>query len=432
MFLKKNLKKSILAIAVASLSSNLYASGFQLQESSASGLGRAFSGEGAIADNASSGNRNPASMTMFDRATFSGGAIYVQPEVEITGTSPQGNDMHANDITPNEWVPNLHFVLPINEKWALGAFATSNYGLSTHFNDEYAAGPLAGTTKLQTGNFNLSTAYRVNEHFSLGLGANAVYAKAKIRRYAGESASGAMQPNSTVAYLHGDEWGYGWNAGMLYEIDKDNRIGLSYRSKIDIDFKGTYKSDLNSRLNGYQPITGLPWGTDGSSRSGKLTLTLPEIWELSGYHKVAPKWAMHYTLSYTSWSEFEELKAKDSDGNVLFQKHEGFRDAYRMALGTTYYHDETWTWRAGIAFDDSAVPASNRSISIPDQDRLWLSMGTTYNFTPDASVDVGVSYMHGQKVKISEKQNNSANSPVYHFESEGKAWLYGVNLNYTF
>ncbi|SQI38418.1 Outer membrane flp protein [Leminorella richardii] len=120
MFLKKNFKKSLLAFTVAALSSNVYASGFQLQESSASGLGRAFSGEGAIADNASSGNRNPASMTMFNRATVSGGAIYVQPEVEITGTSPKGNDLHANDVTPNEWVPNLHFILPVNENWSLG------------------------------------------------------------------------------------------------------------------------------------------------------------------------------------------------------------------------------------------------------------------------------------------------------------------------
>ncbi|WP_234370036.1 hypothetical protein, partial [Citrobacter freundii] len=34
------------------------------------------------------------------------------------------------------------------------------------------------------------------------------------------------------------------------------------------------------------------------------------------------------------------------------------------------------------------------------------------------------SYMHGQKVKFEEGP--------YSFESEGKAWLYGMNLNYAF
>ncbi|VEJ54463.1 long-chain fatty acid transporter FadL [Pragia fontium] len=428
---KNILRKSALAIVVAALSSNLYASGFQLQESSASGLGRAFSGEGVIADNASSGNRNPASMMMFDRPTFSGGAIYVQPTVKITGTSPSGSDMSSSDITPNEWVPNLHFIYPINDRWAVGTSLTTNYGLSTEFSDEYVAGPLAGKTELTTGNFNFSAAYRINEYLSFGAGFNAVYAKAKISRYAGENQNG-MPSNTEVAHLKGDEWGYGWSTGLLYEIDKDNRIGLSYRSKVDIDFTGDYSSNLPSNINGMQSVTGYPWGTNGSTMSGDLTLNLPEIWELSGYHKVAPKWAMHYTLAYTSWSEFEQLKGTDSDGNTLFYKHEGFRDAYRIALGTTYYHNENWTWRAGIAFDDSAVPAKNRSISIPDQDRVWLSTGATYNFTKDASVDVGISYMNGKEVKVEEKLNNSPNSPVYTFHSKGKAWLYGLNLNYTF
>lgn len=63
-----------------------------------------------------------------------------------------------------------------------------------------------------------------------------------------------------------------------------------------------------------------------------------------------------------------ELKAtKTSGGETLFYKDEGFKDSYRIALGTTYYHDDNWTFRTGIAFDDSPVPASNRSISIPDQ-----------------------------------------------------------------
>ena len=130
------------------------------------------------------------------------------------------------------------------------------------------------------------------------------------------------------------------------------------------------------------------------------------------------------TLAYTSWSQFQQLKATSTSGDTLFQKHEGFKDAYRIALGTTYYYDDNWTFRTGIAFDDSPVPAQNRSISIPDQDRFWLSAGTTYAFNKDASVDVGVSYMHGQSVKINEGP--------YQFESEGKAWLFGTNFNYAF
>ncbi|HAP83573.1 MAG TPA: long-chain fatty acid transporter FadL [Atlantibacter hermannii] len=447
--------KSLLAVAVAIVSSQAWSAGFQLNEFSSSGLGRAYSGEGAIADNAGSASRNPAAIMMFDRPSFSGGAIFVDPDVNVSGRSPSGRTLDADNIAPTAWVPNLHFVAPINEQFGWGASVTSNYGLATEFNDSYAAGSMGGKTDLETLNLNLSGAYRLNNNFSFGLGFNAVYAKAKLERYAGDlgqltagqlrrnPAFGTATPqgaqlaalagyansldsNTQIARLKGNEWGYGWNAGIMYELDENNRYSLTYRSEVKVDFEGDYRSELSSSpaINAALSSQGLPYGTGGSTIGGNLTLNLPEMWELSGYNKVAPQWAIHYSLAYTSWSQFEELKATSNNGQTLFYKDESFRDSYRLALGTTYFMDDNWTLRAGIAFDDSPVPSDHRSISIPDQDRLWLSTGATYAFNKDASVDVGVSYMHGQHVEFTEGP--------YTFKSEGKAWLYGANFNYAF
>ncbi|MEB6378578.1 long-chain fatty acid transporter FadL [Leclercia adecarboxylata] len=433
-------KKTALAVAVAIVSTSAWSAGFQLNEFSSSGLGRAYSGEGAIADDAGNASRNPALIMMFDRPTFSAGAIFVDPDVDISGRSPTGASLNADNIAPTAWVPNLHFVAPINEQFGWGASVTSNYGLATEFNNNYTAGAYGGKTDLETLNLNLSGAYRLDNHWSFGVGFDAVYAKAKIERYAGDlgrivAGSGALPPalarqvagiqgDTQIAYLKGDEWGFGWNAGILYEIDKNNRYGFTYRSEVKIDFDGDYKSSLPSAYNQILGNFGLPMGTDGRTTGGSLTLNLPEMWELSGYNRVAPQWAIHYSLTYTSWSQFQELKATNSGGDTLFYKDESFRDAYRIALGTTYYMDDNWTFRTGIAFDDSPVPADKRSISIPDQDRFWLSAGATYAFNKDASIDAGVSYMHGQKVSFQEGP--------YEFSSEGKAWLYGMNFNYAF
>ena len=433
--------KSALAVAVAIISTQAWSAGFQLNEFSSSGLGRAYSGEGAIADDAGNASRNPALIMMFDRPTFSAGAVYIDPDVNISGKSPYtGRSTDADNIAPTAWVPNAHFVMPINEQFGWGASVTSNYGLATEFGDNYAAGAFGGKTDLETLNLNLSGAYRLDSHWSFGVGFDAVYAKAKIERYAGDlgkvvAGSGALPPalarqvagipaDTQIAYLKGDEWGFGWNAGILYELDKNNRYGFTYRSEVKIDFDGDYKSSLPSAYNQILGNFGLPMGTNGSTTGGSLSLHLPEMWELSGYNKVAPQWAIHYSLTYTSWSQFQELKATNSKGDTLFYKDESFRDAYRIALGTTYYMDDNWTFRTGIAFDDSPVPADKRSISIPDQDRFWLSAGATYAFNKDASIDAGISYMHGQKVSFKEGP--------YEFSSEGKAWLYGMNFNYAF
>ena len=222
---QKNLfTKSALAVAVAIVSSQAYSAGFQLNEFSSSGLGRAYSGEGAVADNAGSASRNPATIMMFDRPMFSGGAVFVDPDVNISGRSPSGRSTNADNIAPTAWVPNLHFVAPINEQFGWGASVTSNYGLATEFNNDYTAGSVAGKTDLETLNLNLSGAYRLNNNWSFGLGFDAVYAKAKIERYAGDlpqliAGSGKLPPqlagpvsqipaDTQIAHLKGDEWGF--------------------------------------------------------------------------------------------------------------------------------------------------------------------------------------------------------------------------------
>lgn len=184
---KTRFTQSALAVAVALVSTQAWSAGFQLNEFSSSGLGRAYSGEGAIADDAGNASRNPALIMMFDRPTMSAGAIFIDPDVNISGKSPSGKSLNADNIAPTAWVPNLHYVAPINDQFGWGASITSNYGLATEYADDYAAGTMGGQTDLTTVNLNLSGAYRLNDHWSFGLGFDAVYAKAKIERYAGDA-----------------------------------------------------------------------------------------------------------------------------------------------------------------------------------------------------------------------------------------------------
>ncbi len=171
---KTRFTQSALAVAVALVSTQAWSAGFQLNEFSASGLGRAYSGEGAIADDAGNASRNPALIMMFDRPTMSAGAVFVDPGVNVSGTSPTGKSLKADNIAPTAWVPNFHFVAPINDQFGWGASITSNYGLATEYNDDYAAGSMGGKTDLTTANFNLSGAYRLDSNWSFGLGFDAV------------------------------------------------------------------------------------------------------------------------------------------------------------------------------------------------------------------------------------------------------------------
>ena len=112
----------------------------------------------------------------------------------------------------------------------------------------------------------------------------------------------------------------------------------------------------------------------------------------------------------------------------MFYKKEGFKDSWRYALGATYDLNEKWTFRTGIAYDTSAA-GDYHTISIPDTDRKWLSLGATYRFTPNLSLDLGYAYVQGKKTHFVEDEGQPTSAT---FTSSAHASLYGFHVNYSF
>lgn len=430
-----------------------------MAEVSTSGLGRAYAGEAAIADNASVVATNPALMSLFKTNQFSVGGVYVDSRINMNGDVDSyaiisdsikvTNDgsASARNVVPGAFVPNLYFVAPVNDKFALGAGMNVNFGLKSEYDDSYDAGVFGGKTDLTAINLNLSGAYRVTEGLSLGLGVNAVYAKAQVERNAGLIADTVKdnqvkntltvqqeplkfidkylpsKDTSVVSLQDRAAWGFGWNAGVMYQFNEANRIGLAYHSKVDIDFTDRTATSLEANVI-------------KASKTGDLTLTLPDYLELSGFHQLTDKLAVHYSYKYTHWSRLTKLNASFEDGKKAFDKELQYSNNSRVALGASYNLDEKLTLRAGIAYDQAAS-RHQRSAAIPDTDRTWYSLGATYKFTPNLSVDLGYAYLKGKKVHFKEvktigDKRSLALSTTANYTSQAHANLYGLNLNYSF
>ncbi|HHF5069087.1 TPA: porin [Haemophilus influenzae] len=449
----KKFNQSILATAMLLAAGGANAAAFQLAEVSTSGLGRAYAGEAAIADNASVVATNPALMSLFKTAQFSTGGVYVDSRINMNGDvnaaiknlnmqfTKYGSASQRN-VVPGAFVPNLYFVAPVNDKFALGAGMNVNFGLKSEYDDSYDAGIFGGKTDLTAINLNLSGAYRVTEGLSLGLGVNAVHANAQVERNAGIIAESIKDPQTKDAlqkvapgtkitdYLTSKDksvvslqdraaWGFGWNAGVMYQFNEANRIGLAYHSKVDIDF-----TDRTATSLGKKDIV--------AGKTGNLTFTLPDYLELSGFHQLTDKLAVHYSYKYTHWSRLTKLYASYENGEKAFDKELQYSNNSRVALGASYNLYEKLTLRAGIAYDQAAS-RHHRSAAIPDTDRTWYSLGATYKFTPNLSVDLGYAYLKGKKVHFKEEQQVGDHIiTTANYTSQAHANLYGLNLNYSF
>ncbi|CKG87051.1 porin [Haemophilus influenzae] len=457
----KKFNQSLLATAMLLAAGGANAAAFQLAEVSTSGLGRAYAGEAAIADNASVVATNPALMSLFKTAQFSTGGVYIDSRINMNGdvtssatiiatsgmTATKYGSASARNVVPGAFVPNLYFVAPVNDKFALGAGMNVNFGLKSEYDDSYDAGVFGGKTDLTAINLNLSGAYRVTEGLSAGLGVNAVYAKAQVERNAGilvdtvkdGQVTGALatlgepyknlpqhlpsKDKSVVSLQDRAAWGFGWNAGVMYQFNEANRIGLAYHSKVDIDFTDRTATSLEANVI-------------KEGKKGDLTLTLPDYLELSGFHQLTDKLAVHYSYKYTHWSRLTRLYASSENGKKAFDKELQYSNNSRVALGASYNLDEKLTLRAGIAYDQAAS-RHQRSAAIPDTDRTWYSLGATYKFTPNLSVDLGYAYLKGKKVHFKEvktigEQRALTFNTTANYTSQAHANLYGLNLNYSF
>lgn len=417
------LTPSILTVCIGVLPLNVFAAAFQLAEHSATGLGRAFAGEAAIADSAAVVARNPALMSLFKNAELSISGTYISPDVSVIGESAPAYSSAAaldqDSIAPEAFIPAIYYVTPINEKVALGFGVFSNFGLATEFSDDYAAGQLAGTSEITTVHFNASVSYQLNANWSAGLGLNYIYADANLVRHFGDNPLG-LPAQTEAVNLEGDDSGYGWNVGVAYEIAKGSRLGLQYRSKTTINFDGDYSNQLPAALG----------GLEGTVLPGTLELELPATAEFSGVHLIDEQWTFNYSVVWTQWSSFESLEAYVSSSETpAFTKQENFSNSFRYAIGGSYQLDKNTILRAGVAYDTTPTDDGHLSISIPDSNRKWLSVGASYILDETSSVDMGFSIIKGSEQTFSEADNLGSQ---WGFRTSGDATIFSAQYNHKF
>ncbi|MEZ8802358.1 outer membrane protein transport protein [Vibrio splendidus] len=398
-------KKSLLAVTITLASSQAMAAGFQLNAQSATGIGRAFAGDAVIADNASVMARNPAAMALFDKTELSLGFESITSMIEVkdatyTGLGGPTAISDTDDVGDTSIAPNIHLIVPVNDKFAWGVNAYSNFGTKTEFSDNYGAKEFGGLTDIMSINFGLAGSYRLNDQWSFGAGLDLIYGQGTMKR---EHAVFGDLVNVDKA----DGWAVGFNIGTVYELDENNRFGLSYR----------YSPEMTAE----------------DDKGQEITLPLPDMAEFSGYHKIEDtKFAVHYSVQWIGWSAFDQVEFRNLKDNFVgigasYDKPYEWQDGWHYAIGGTYYLNDTWTLRTGYMYDTSAQDELT-SVSVPDSDRQWFSAGFTYHIDTASNIDFGFTYLLGDDVSVSENSGVSTLTATTHAD----AILMGLQYSRSF
>jgi long-chain fatty acid transport protein len=389
---------------IISLGAN--AGGFALIEQSVSSMGTAYANGSAGIDDASTIFFNPASMTRLDGKNASGGAHIVRSDVEFSGKGYYNPDNPAyqqgplaplnlagqpidgkknDDLGLTAVVPHAAYSHQYDDQLWFGLTVNTPYGLRTEYSDNWVGRYNAIKSDLTTVNINPSIAWKIDEHASVGFGVSALYADGELTQAVdGGLLVGAPGSDDGKAKLTGDDWGYGYNLGVLLKPSDSTRLGIAYRSKVDLTIKGDAKvSGLSNPLN----------ASRNGTQNAKLDLTLPDTLSLSGLHQLNPRWTIMADITWTKWSSLNELDVQLQDGSESVTPLQ-WNDTTRYAIGAVYKYNESWLFRTGAAFDQTPVPnARLRTARVPDADRTWLAIGANYKYNKQLSFDLGYAHL---------------------------------------
>lgn len=404
------------------------ASGFQLLEQNASGLGNAYAGSAAVAEDASTIFFNPAGMTYLQGTEVSLGASAIRPSYQYTNANSRTGVLNGEggDAGGLAALPNAYVSQALGKSLFLGLGVGAPFGLKTEYDNPWSGAAQSVKFDVKTKNLNPSLAWRVNEQLSLGAGLN--YQKVDIDYVRAVSVAAAPYAASTAEFK-ADDTGTGWNLGALYQVSPSMRLGVSYRSAI----RYTVVGDLT--------VTGpVPALNAGGTSAAQASVKLPSTFILSVAQKLDDRWEMLGDLSRTNWSSIHQVDIVRTSGPASGQTaqtlHTDFRSTWRVALGGTYRIDDAWRYRFGVAYDQSPVKgASQRLVSLPDNDRIWFSSGVQWQPGKGSRVDLGASYLYIRSAAIHNDQtssNSTANRGLVDGHYDGSVLILGLQYSQSF
>lgn len=409
------------------MSTQAVASGYQFGSQSVSGQGTAHA-NGAEANDPSTIFANPAGLSRLEGTQFSGGATLVVPHSEYTdngstnilGRSTGGGN--GGSFAPKAVAaPNFYLSHKLNDKINLGLGVFVPYGAKLDYGFDWAGRYALKSVNLQSFNINPSMSFKLDDRHSFGFGISAQYMDAKLQQMADATTgiNGRLQQlgftlaqiaaigvrGDGLADVQGNDWGFGWNIGYMFQLDENTRFGLAYRSSIKQSLSGsstwTFNNVTNNALGAVVSQNSLGAIAKGKhpDASAKVDVTTPETASANFFHQLNPKWAVMGDVTWVANSQMKDIVIQQSTVDATAQGdmviHQNWRDTWRVSLGANYQYSDAWLFRGGVAWEQSPLQSDkDRHPALPDSDRLWLSLGANYKINKQSSVDFAYSFIN--------------------------------------
>ena len=426
------MKAAAAAVMAVCAASAAQAAGFMLTEQSAGALGRAYAGVGVDGTDLSGVYYNPATMTLHPGTQIQAGVVAVGLDLAY-----EGNDGTTENGQYNtQPIPHGYISHQLNDSMWIGLAMTVPFGMGTEYDDNWNRANRGISAEVLTFDFNPNVAWKISDKLSIGAGMSIQYAAADLKMRQDLLVDNV--PGSVDGEVDADSIAWGFNVGLMWSPLENLRFGLSYRSKVNHNADGDF-----TFTNGKGSGLGLPMlGKDFNiPYDATATISTPAWAMATAAWDVNELLSLYATFRWTDWSSFKTLDIKSSglvlpgisNGVKTVENH--WQDTYLISVGADMRFTNWWTFRAGIGYETSAVDDPKyRTAIIPDADRLWLALGSSFKATDNMQIDVSAAWLHGvgeRDLWTTDGSDHQVPAKAGKFE-DLDAYLFGVQLVYKF
>jgi long-chain fatty acid transport protein len=424
-------KKNVLALSIASALSLIAAdraqgAGFALYEQGVSGLGNAYAGAAAVAEDSTTVWWNPAGMARLAKGkhlAIAGAAVAPSTEFSNNGSvPPTGRPLGSTggDAGSTALVPSAFFAMDFGPQWSFGLGVSVPFGQKTEYTADWIGRFQGISAEIKTVNINPAVSYKFSDALSVGFGIS--YLIGEINTLTGVNLVTAEGQNSSK--VDGDGWGF--NIGALFSFSPATRLGVHYRSSVKLE------------LDGDTTFTGTP--PQLANGPVKLEVDTPDSLAVSVAHRMNDRLELLGDVTWWQWSKIQRVPlVRTNNGQQVGQFVFDFDDSYRVSIGANYKLNPAWMLKFGFAYDQTPVPsAEQRTVRLPDNDRYWYSAGAKFQMSKSGALDFGYTFVQVKDADIRNNQGTgiaSLTAPQNGFVSgsyKATVNIFGVQYQHSF
>jgi len=324
------------------------------------GQGNAFVAE---ANDASAVYYNPAGLNQIKRAQVYQGSFFNFPDREFSGG---GLDSQTN----HRFYPSLsaYVAIPVHDRVALGIGFFSPFGMGTAWPPTWAGRYITTYSSLKTYCLNPVVSVKVLENLSLAAGFDVMWSQVHLKRKTPVAVGRRVFPDGEIE-LTGNGTGAGYNLGAHYEPLSGLKLGVSYRSKIEVNHSGSFHATL-------------PAGLPRPNSDGTANVAYPPSVTMGiAYSRFKP-FTFEFDTTWTGWSSYDQLKVNLATPiavngvltNTLITP-KNWHDSWAFRFGANYAVNEMMKLRAGYIYDLTPVPDDTFDPQVPDANRHIFTVG---------------------------------------------------------